>query len=225
MIEFMLNIRFNNSKAFMEANRAEYQRRMRDPHYALIEALAPTMREIDPRMEIRPNKVLSRIFRDTRFSNDKSPYRDHHWLAFRRAGEARDKAVMFWFELRVEALRWGLGFWGDNRPAMDVLRRRMIARPEDLLALIPALDKRGLRIEGESYKRMEVPEDLHPELKAFYPLKDVYIVQSRDDIELAFGDQLLPTLIGDYRAMAPVYQLLRGCYDIAMLEGENSEQL
>ena len=39
MISFMLNIRFNNNKAFMTENRSEYQRLMRDPYYALIDSL------------------------------------------------------------------------------------------------------------------------------------------------------------------------------------------
>lgn len=217
----MLNIRFNNSKAFMDANRAEYQRVMRDPYYALIEALSPLMLRIDPRMELRPHRVLSRIFRDTRFSHDKSPYRDHHWIAFRRAGEQRDKAVMFWFELRVEGISWGLGFWGENRPAMDILRRRMVAHPDDLLQLINSLDPKRLKLEGERYKRMAVPEELHPALRDIYPMKELFITRQHAKQEWAFGQELLPELEKDYQAMAPFYQLLRGCYDIAQLEGES----
>lgn len=221
----MLNIRFNNNKAFMAEHRAEYQRVMRDPYYALIEALAPSMQQIDPRMEVRPNKVLSRIFRDTRFSHDKSPYRDHHWIAFRRAGEPRDKAIMFWFELRVDALSWGLGFWGENRPAMDMLRRRMISHPEDILGLLPVIKERDLVISGDPYKRMPVPEDLHKALRSLYPLKDIYINRRAPQHEWAFGPRLLQELRQDFLSLAPFYQLLRGCHDIAQLEGGTDGQL
>lgn len=218
----MLNIRFNNSKAFMDANRAAYHRVVRDPYYQLIEALNPTMLQIDPRMELRPHRVLSRIHRDTRFSHDKSPYRDHHWLAFRRAGEEREKAVVFWFELRVEHIMWGLGFWGENRQALDILRRRMLSHPDDLLSLLNALDPKRLKVEGDSYKRMKLPEGLHPKLKQLYVMKDIYITRQNAKQEWAFSERLLPELIEDFQALAPIYQLLRGCHDIAQLEGESA---
>ena len=71
MIEFMLQIRLNNNKEFMASHREEYERLMKLPHYQLIEALSPIVLKIDPHMEVRPHKVLSRILRDTRFSKDK----------------------------------------------------------------------------------------------------------------------------------------------------------
>lgn len=214
----MLNIRFNNSKAFMEANRTEYHRVMRDPYYQLIEALSPLMRQIDPRMELRPYRVLSRIYRDTRFTHDKSPYRDHHWIAFRRAGEERDKSVMFWFELRVEGISWGLGFWGENRPAMDILRRRMVSHPQDLISALDALKGRPLSVSGDDYKRMAVPEQLHPRLVPLYPKKSLYVMREGSDAKWMFTTELQQQLQTDFQAMAPFYRLLRGYYDLSLLE-------
>ena len=178
------------------------------------------MREIDSRMEVRPYKVLSRIYRDTRFTHDKSPYRDHHWIAFRRAGEPREQSVMFWFELRVEGLSWGMGFWGENRPAMDLLRRRMLAKPDEVLGLIAPLKEQGLQIEGDAFKRMALPDGLRKELEPLYSLKELYVSRAEPQHEWAFSDRLLKELIKDYRAMAPFYQLLRGCYDIAQIQGD-----
>ncbi len=215
----MLDLRFNNNKTFMQEQRDRYHRVMRDPYYALINALAPLMLSIDPQMEVRPHKVLSRIFRDTRFSRDKSPYRDHHWIAFRRAGEPRDRAVMFWFEARVEGLSWGLGFWGENRPAMDMLRRRMISHPDDMLSAMDALKGRPLVITGESFKRMAVPEELHKRLKPYYAKKGLFVNRKNYQPEWLFTEELLPQLQADYQAMAPFYRLLRGYHDLSTIEG------
>ncbi len=88
MLDFMMQIRHNNNKAFMDANRAEYIKKMRTPYYAFIE-LAPTALEIDPLMEVRPSKVLSRIFRDTRFSKDKSPLQGPSLDCFQTSGGAK----------------------------------------------------------------------------------------------------------------------------------------
>ena len=220
MMDFMVELRFHNNKDFMAANKSRYIAQMRDPHYALIETLAPAMLAIDPHMEVRPYKALSRIFRDTRFSRDKSPYRDHHWIAFRRQAEPRESSVVFWFEVRIEGLSWGLGFWGENRPAMNLMRQRMESHPDDMAALLPGLKRGGLSISGEAYKRMAVPQDLHPQLKPYYALKDLYIVPAKPpDPGMAFGPGLVPRLLKDFETLAPWYRLLRGYHDLSQMEG------
>lgn len=221
----MLDLRFNNNKTFMQEQRGRYQQVMRDPHYALINALAPQMLAIDPLMEVRPHKVLSRIFRDTRFSHDKSPYRDHHWIAFRRSGEPREKSLMFWFEARVEGMNWGLGFWGENRPAMDMLRRRMVSHPADILEAFGALKGRPLAVTGDDFRRMAVPEGLHKSLAPLYTKKNLYITRQGFQSEWLFSGELLEQLEMDYRAMAPSYRLLRGYFDLSTVEGNANEQV
>jgi len=215
MLDFMAEIRFNNNKSFMQAHRDEYIRRMRTPYYRLIEALAPTMTRIDPEMEVRPSKVLSRIFRDTRYSHDKSPYRDHHWIAFRRRGEPREQSVMYWFEIRLDAVGWGLGFWGENRNAFDALRKRMVSNPNELLGLLPILKRRSFILEGEKYKRMKTPDNLREELHPWYTSKEIYLVKQGVQPSWAFEGTLTNRLEEDFVALSPFYQLFRGYYDIS----------
>jgi uncharacterized protein (TIGR02453 family) len=216
MIDFMLNIRFNNNKAFMHENRDEYIRKVRSPYYEFIEALTPTALEIDPQMEVRPVKVLSRIFRDTRFSRDKSPYRDHHWVAFRRQGEPREKSLMLWFEIKVESVAWGMGFWGENRPAMDVLRRRMLANPDELIQLSNSLEKQGITLAGDTFKRLPIPENLNSRLVPWYIRKELLLMKQGIKSEWVFEPGIVKRVSDDFLALKPVYQLLRGCYDISM---------
>ncbi len=217
MLEFMAELRFNNSKAFMESHRQEYIKRMRTPYYELIDALAPAMHRIDPEMEVRPSKVLSRIFRDTRYSHDKSPYRDHHWLAFRRRGEPREQSVMYWFEIRLEAVSWGLGYWGENRNALDFLRKRVVSNPNELMELLPILRKNSFALEGEKYKRLSVPDNLPEELKPWYLSKELYLVKQKAESRWAFEEGIEEKLAADFTALAPFYRLLRGCYELGSL--------
>lgn len=216
MVDFMLKIRYNNSKAFMDANREEYIRKVRTPYYDFIAALTPTALEIDPKMEVRPSKALSRIFRDTRFSRDKSPYRDHHWVAFRHEAEPRDKSIMFWFEIRVESVSWGLGFWGENRPALDILRRRMLADPDELLALSRQMDEHQFALYGDTYKRMAIPEELDPRLHPWYIRKELLLIRQGINPKWVFEPGIVKRLADDMMTLKPVYQLLRGCYELGM---------
>ena len=102
MIPFFLDLRFHNDKSFMDANRERYLRDVRQPFYDFIGAMGPGMQQIAEDMEVRPVKCLSRINRDTRFSRDKSPYRDHLWVSFRQSGMPNDGTPFYWFEISPE---------------------------------------------------------------------------------------------------------------------------
>lgn len=221
MLDFMLDIRFNNSKTFMDAHRDEYILKMRTPYYELINSLAPVMQGIDPSMEVRPVKCLSRIFRDTRFSRDKSPYRDHHWVAFRRAGLPREAAPMFWFEVRVEGAGWGLGYWGENKGAMDILRRRMLAHPEEFYQMNRILEQHGFVLAGDTHKRMKIPEKLDPMLLPWYTRKELLMMKTGIGPDIIFKADIQKCLAEDFEALAPIYRLMQGCYDLAVCGGEN----
>ena len=218
LLGFYADIRFNNSKAFMDAHRQEYYRKVRDPFYAFIEALAPTMLKIDGEMEVRPGKCLSRINRDTRYSRDKSPYRDHHWVAFRQAARDKDGAPFFWFEIRLESVSWGLGIWNENRPLMDALRRRMEARPNEVLsALDPALE-RGFVPSGQFWKKMKPPDGLPAALAPLYPARALYFEKQGIDPKWIFEPEIVERVASDFRALALLWRLLRGLDEI----GENT---
>lgn len=153
---FFLDLRFHNNSAYFHEHHDRYIQQVQQPFYAFIEEMAPVLREIDPKMELRPHKCLSRINRDIRFSKDKSPYRDHLWIAFRRAAELKDGSVNFFFEFGPDTLSWGMGTWGENKPMNERLRRQMVADPKGIASIIDGcrLKEHDLVVLGNRYKRM-----------------------------------------------------------------------
>lgn len=216
-IAFMLDIRFNNNKDFMQRHRAEYIKKLRDPYYRLIEGLTDTMLAIDPKMEVHPVKVLSRIFRDTRFSKDKSPYRDHHWIAFRRQGLPRIAAPMFWAEIRIERVSWGLGFWGENKDALNVLRSQMLENPKQFIKLLGDVKEQGFVLEGNTYKRLAVPPKLAAELTELYLKKELLFIKTPEDASLIFSNAFEKKLQEDFTALSPIYHIMANSYDLAQM--------
>jgi uncharacterized protein (TIGR02453 family) len=214
-VEFLMDLKFHNNTEYFHANHDRYVAAVQQPFYAFIEDLAPTMQKIDPEMEVRPYKCLSRIHRDTRFSKDKSPYRDHHWLLFRRQGEPREKSLMYWFEFGPDRLSWGMGFWGENREVFDIFRRRMRANPEGIQALIDDMNlgRHRLVIGGTFFKRIEIPPEIPPRLRQIYSAKEMYISKLDPDYSKAFTEKILKEVRSDYTALAPLYKLLRGYMD------------
>lgn len=214
-VRFFLDLRFHNEASFYNEHREEYEKSVKQPFYDFIDAMAPAVKQVADDMEVRPAKCLARIRRDTRFSKDKTPYRDHLWLLFRRGGEVRDTSVMYWFELSPEDVAWGLGFWGYNRPAMDALRKRMVNKPEEVLAALKEarVPDRNLEIYGDRYQRMTPPEEMPQALKEIYPLKEVYIKRTGIPMKTAYTKDLVTRCSEDVLRLKPLYLLLRKAAD------------
>ena len=217
-IRFFLDLRLHNEHSFFKAHETEYRQYVKEPFHAFIEAMAPAVSQISNDMELRPGKCLARLHRDTRFSKDKTPFRDHLWVLFRRSGEPRDTSVMYWFELSPDYIDWGLGFWGPNRPAMDALRRRIEHQPSRLLSVLKEcrLPGEGLEIFGDSYARMKAPPSVPEALLPYYPRKSLYIKRVQVPFQLAYEKQLVDLVSQDILRLKPMYQLLRESADEGM---------
>jgi len=214
-VQFLIDLKFHNNSTFFHENHDRYVESVQVPFYEMIEELAPQMKKIDPQMETRPYKCISRIHRDTRFSKDKSPYRDHHWFLFRRAGESRDKSLFYYFEFGPDRLSWGMGIWGENRELMDYFRKKMRANPESILQLLESiqLSEHCLIPSGSVFKRMEVPDEIPEELRRWYTAKELYVEKYKPAWKTAFSENIVKVVSDDFIALAPLYRLLRGYAD------------
>lgn len=214
-IRFFLGLRFHNDASYFNEHRNEYEAFVKKPFFEFIAAMAPTMESIADDFELRPAKCLARIRRDTRFTKDKTPYRDHLWLIFKRVGEPRDESVMYWFELSPDMVGWGLGFWGPNRPALDALRTMIEQRPSVVLDILQQarIPQNQFSIDGDVYQKRKVPESVPDELKSLYLRKELYI-SKRGSLADAYTSGIVANCGQDYLRLKPVYQLFRKLADM-----------
>lgn len=205
--EFFMAIRFNNNRPFFQENREWYYRAVREPSYALAQALSDLMEEIDPDIDRRPHRVVSRINRDIRFARDKSPYRDHVWLSFHRIDEEKGKLPGFYFELSDEGGFGGMGFYRGNRPLMDALRARILVRPDEALAIYrPIAD--AFALHAEINARIAIPDQVPAELRALYACRSFYLEKTISDFDLIRSPRLAEALKADFRLLMPLYQYI-----------------
>lgn len=206
-IEFFLAIRFNNNRPFFLDNRDWYLRAVRQPSIALAEALAPVAEEIDPDLERRPHRVVSRINRDIRFARDKSPYRDYVWLAFRRPGEDRGRSLGMYFDIGDGGASYGMGFYRENRGLMDALRRRMELAPDEVLELCaPVLAE--FTLYAEPNRRIKVPENILEALRPWYAAKGFYFEKAITDFNLIYSPALAEEVKNGFLRLKPLYRYL-----------------
>lgn len=219
-IRFFLDLRFHNENSFFREHEEEYRTSVKEPFARFVESMAETMLSIAPDMETRPSRCVARIRRDTRFTKDKSPFRDHLWVLFRRGGESRDTCVTYWFELSPEHVSWGLGFWGPNRPAMDALRRRMEKKPQEVRRILRqcGLPDAQLPISGSIYQRMKPPPGMPVDLAMLYPLKEFYLQRVNIPFETCYRSDLSELIAKDFLRLKPLYLLLRSVADEGMAQ-------
>lgn len=214
-IKFFMDIRYHNDAETFKALNEIYQNEVKAKFSELINDLAPTMTNIDSTIELRPSKCLARIRRDTRFTKDKTPYRDHLWMLFRKSGEPRDGSPFFWYELSPETSTCGVGIWGQPRQFYEYFRSEMVRRPQDLQRILKSLftPKNDFVLNGDCYKRRKIPGSLPLELQPFYIRKQIYISHSLDDYSKVFTPKLTDILTADFKTLAPMYLYMRKLKD------------
>lgn len=208
LTHFLGELAANNDRNWFAAHKAEYEAVVRDPLRELVIALAGVMRRIDPGFDTDPKGgAVSRIYRDTRFSRDKSPYRINQWICFKRPGQGWQERPAFFLEIGPAGWRHGMGCYAAPPAVSKAQRAAILARPSRFLAAMGSALAAGFSIEGESYARPKLPEGLDPVLGQWISRKSPYVVCTRKVEPLLFGPELVEELRQRWQALEPLYHL------------------
>jgi uncharacterized protein (TIGR02453 family) len=155
---------------------------------------------IDLSFEVAPavGKTISRIYRDTRFSKDKSPFHDCAWITFKRSGKDWSRYIPGYFlEIAPKSYRYGMGFYEAAPDLMARFRERIEEDPESFVKAVGWLDKQKVfTVEGERYKRPTGQDKPEP-IRTWCGYRSFYLTCNRtiDDAILSpkFPDRLMNT--------------------------------
>jgi len=127
-LTFLRALRKNNRRDWFEANRATYERELKEPLKALVEELDVRFAALAPEFVGDPRTSLFRIHRDIRFSADKLPYKSHaalwifHRAPGRGVGQTVDGGAGFYFHVEPGASLVAGGLWMPPRPKLNLVR-------------------------------------------------------------------------------------------------------
>ena len=209
-IQFLRDIRFYNSRSWYEEHKPDYRRLLLTPFQNLVGDLSGFMLSIDPQFITTPavDKTISRIYRDTRFSKDKSLYRDSIWFTFKRPAMDWKEVPVYFFELTPEAYRYGMGFYSAPKQYMDKFRERIKAKPEQFLEVVSFLDRsNSFVVEGERYKKNH-GGDLPDQLRDWVQYKSFCIISNHQIDRVLFSEKLVAELMTGFGILAPLYDYL-----------------
>ena len=124
-VSFLQELKVNNYREWFNERKDIYEETLLQPFRSLAAMLSPAMYNIDPQFELRPSKMLSRIYRDIRFSPNKDPYKTSMWLNFQRSTTHWEDFPGYFAELTNEHFMYGMGLFMPKRKIMDAFREEI----------------------------------------------------------------------------------------------------
>jgi uncharacterized protein (TIGR02453 family) len=212
MFTFLRDLGRNNDKAWFEAHRPIYEQHVLQPLRDLVSDMADPMLGIDLSFEVEPavGKTISRIYRDTRFSKDKSPLRSSMWITFKRSGKDWARYIPGYFlEINPTWYRYGLGFYDAAPDLMVQFRRRIDDDPKSFLKAVAWFSRQDVfTLEGETYKR-PVGQDKPESIRTWYQYKSFYLSCNRGIDDVILSPRFAKQLTDHFTMAAPLYHYIR----------------
>ena len=153
---FLRKLKRNNNRQWFKRHRQVYEETVRFPMQCLIATLAQRMAESAPEIDFNPKKSIFRIYRDTRFSKSKIPYKTNIAASFTFGGrKAPTEAPGLYVGIEPGEIFVGGGLYMPTGPQLKQIRASMATNPVPFLEVVEA--PRFRRVfggsEGEQLQR------------------------------------------------------------------------
>ena len=165
LFDFLAELKANNSREWFTANKDRYRNTVQEPLLRFISDFADPLHEISREFVADPRPSggsMFRIYRDVRFSKDKSPYKTHAAAEFRHRAGKDAHAPGFYLHLEPASVFVGAGSWHPAREAIDNIRTEISEHPKKWRNILSDPDFcKHHELSGESLKR--APRGVDPE--------------------------------------------------------------
>ncbi len=206
LFKFLQALKRNNKREWFKANKARYEAEVRDPMLRFIADFERHLHAISPHFVADPRPVggsLFRIYRDTRFAKDKTPYKTTAGAHFRHARAKDVHAPGFYLHLEPDGVFAASGIWHPDAATLAKIRAAIAsdAKSWQRITSAKALSK-VFSLGGDSLKR--APKGYDPEHPLIEDLrrKDFIVVTPLTEAEACAPD-FLPRFAKLCRTAAP----------------------
>jgi uncharacterized protein (TIGR02453 family) len=206
-LTFFRSLARNNNREWFQPRKELFENQVKAPMIALVEAINAEFGKFAPEYIADPKKAVYRIYRDTRFSPDKSPYKTHLAAVFPRRGGDRGSAPGFYFSISAKEIGVAGGVYEPSPEHLLALRTWLANNHAAFLKAARGPEKLMGKLHGESLQR--VPKGF----PADHPAADLikmkrWLFYHTLDAKLATTAKLQGELVKRFKAILPVLELL-----------------
>jgi uncharacterized protein (TIGR02453 family) len=206
-LEFFAALQRNNRREWFQPRKATFDEKLKQPMRELVGAVNLAMKRFAPDYTTDPDKAIYRIYRDTRFGHDKTPYKDHIAAFFPRRGDKQSAG--YYFAVSHKEVAIGGGIYMPSPEMLLAIRRQVAERPGEFRKLMGG--RRVVRLfgpmQGEQLTR--VPKGYasdHPAAELLRYKQFLFYVTLPPD--LAATSDLYTELVRHFRAATPFVEFL-----------------
>jgi uncharacterized protein (TIGR02453 family) len=206
-VQFLVELALHNERSWFQPRKAEYERLLKEPMEAMCRALAERFEADGLPLRADPTHSPFRIYRDVRFSADKSPYKTHVSAGFPWTGDGG--GVGAYFHLQPGEMLAGGGMWHPE-PAQLAAWRQLVANDFDKVEATlknPTFVGTFGSVSGDGLKRVPAGFAVDHPGAELLKLKDVTFGRPLSDDEV-FSPNLQDTLSEAFAAAIPLLGLL-----------------
>ncbi len=188
LFAFFRDLKLNNDRDWFKQNRHRYEAHVQDPLLQFIREFDFRLRAISPEFVADARKSggsLFRIYRDVRFSKDKSPYKTAAGIQFRHRRGKDVHAPGFYLHLEPDGCFLGMGIWRPDLPTLNRIRRGIVRQADRWKSITSAPEFRArFTLSGDRLKRP--PKGFPPEHPLIEDLKwkDYVVFRNLSDDEV-----------------------------------------
>lgn len=212
LFTFLRQLAKNNNREWFNDNKPRYKQFIVDPMSEFISAMGVRFDKMQIRFVADPRAhggSMFRIYRDTRFSKDKRPYKTHAACHFRHEAGKDAHAPGFYVHLEPNRVFFGGGIWMPPNPVLENIRNTIVENPNAWKRIIsnPSFKKRFGGIQGDGLKRPPRGFDKdHPYIEDLK--RKSFFVAQHVDKDLALSPKFIQEVERGFKTASPLMKYL-----------------
>ncbi len=208
-LKFLRALARHNEREWFQARKDLYDQVVKAPMVAFVERLADDLATFAPDLVAVPRISIFRIYRDTRFSADKTPYKTNIAAHFPHRLLPKNECAGLYIEVAPKHVWYGGGMYMPNARQLHLVRQHLVTHHKKFERLLGAAAFRKAfgTLEGETLTRVPrgFPAD-HP--AAGWLRHKQFLAGIERPADFATSGQFYPTVVAAFRALAPIIMFL-----------------
>lgn len=209
-LTFLLELENNNNRDWFLENKKRYEKNVKQPFENFVQDMIYRIHEIDESLMVTPKEAIFRIYRDIRFSKDKTPYKTHLSAVISNGGRKNYTDPGVYIEISTKHLRFYSGIYQLSKEQLKNVRGFISTNLEEFNSLLKEKNFKKYfgTIRGEQNKR--IPKEFN-EAFVQQPLianKQFYYFTEMNSNKI-YSNTLSSLLMKYYKAAMPMNRFLK----------------